>query len=217
MDENENTTPNCTCGMIECVCAQVAPHVEGCRYRRSMLCPVAIACEHGYDVCPECDPCTCPPKGTMPIRLRQTVHNHPPRVNLLGATDPYSDRDSDPDETKRPPYAGRDGRRQRECAASAALIARTNMRITIWDDSEICRRRESTLGMHESGFPGCDPLVLPTPVVPVGGGFGRRAGSLTPSAHDCTYCTPPVTGKLPQFLPQFLLLSQASWLRSEVP
>ncbi len=24
-----------------------------------MECPVGIACEHGWDFCPKCDPCTC--------------------------------------------------------------------------------------------------------------------------------------------------------------
>jgi hypothetical protein len=24
-----------------------------------MRCPVGIECQHGYDVCPTCDPCTC--------------------------------------------------------------------------------------------------------------------------------------------------------------
>lgn len=49
----------CTCGMISCVCELVKPHNEDCRFRNSVLCPVAIECEHGYDVCPKCDPCTC--------------------------------------------------------------------------------------------------------------------------------------------------------------
>ena len=49
----------CTCGMIQCVCKTVKPHKEGCRFRTSVLCPVAVECEHGYDVCPECDSCDC--------------------------------------------------------------------------------------------------------------------------------------------------------------
>lgn len=30
-----------------------------CPMHRAMTCAVAIECEHGYDVCPKCDPCTC--------------------------------------------------------------------------------------------------------------------------------------------------------------
>ena len=34
-------------------------HEEGCKFRRAVVCAVAIECKHGYDVCPTCDPCTC--------------------------------------------------------------------------------------------------------------------------------------------------------------
>lgn len=34
-------------------------HNERCKFRRSATCAVAIECEHGYVVCPICDPCTC--------------------------------------------------------------------------------------------------------------------------------------------------------------
>ena len=34
-------------------------HEKDCKFRRAIECPVAIECEHGYDVCPKCDPCTC--------------------------------------------------------------------------------------------------------------------------------------------------------------
>jgi hypothetical protein len=47
------------CGFICCVCAIRAAHKKGCKYRTSMECPVGIECEHGFDVCPICDPCTC--------------------------------------------------------------------------------------------------------------------------------------------------------------
>jgi hypothetical protein len=49
----------CTCGHIVCVCGVREQHDAKCRFRISMLCPIGIACEHGYDVCPKCDPCTC--------------------------------------------------------------------------------------------------------------------------------------------------------------
>lgn len=34
-------------------------HKEDCPYQKAMSNPVGIECKHGYDVCPECDPCTC--------------------------------------------------------------------------------------------------------------------------------------------------------------
>lgn len=40
------------------VCAIKKAHAPGCTYRRAAE-GVAIACEHGRDVCPTCDPCTC--------------------------------------------------------------------------------------------------------------------------------------------------------------
>lgn len=42
-----------------CVCKIKAHHWPWCKFRNAMACPVAIECEHGYDVCPRCDPCTC--------------------------------------------------------------------------------------------------------------------------------------------------------------
>jgi hypothetical protein len=53
------TEKGCWCGLIACVCAVAARHRPSCRFRVSILCPVGIECEHGYDVCPKCDPCTC--------------------------------------------------------------------------------------------------------------------------------------------------------------
>lgn len=36
-----------------------------------MVCPVGIECDHGYDVCPVCDPCTCssvlPDRKILPV------------------------------------------------------------------------------------------------------------------------------------------------------
>jgi hypothetical protein len=48
----------CTCGHIVCVCHILETHVESCKYRTATT-GVAIECEHGYNVCPKCDPCTC--------------------------------------------------------------------------------------------------------------------------------------------------------------
>lgn len=35
-------------------------HVETCAMRRALSCgSLGVECEHGYDVCPSCDRCTC--------------------------------------------------------------------------------------------------------------------------------------------------------------
>ena len=49
----------CTCGHIACVCGIIEQHHERCKFRRAAAGSVAIECDHGYDVCPICDPCTC--------------------------------------------------------------------------------------------------------------------------------------------------------------
>jgi len=48
-----------TCGHLACVCAILKEHEEGCRFRLAAACAVPIECDHGYDVCPQCDPCSC--------------------------------------------------------------------------------------------------------------------------------------------------------------
>jgi len=51
---------DCDCELISCVCTEARQHKLACRYRKALTCAVAIDCEpHGFDVCPECDPCTC--------------------------------------------------------------------------------------------------------------------------------------------------------------
>lgn len=50
---------NCFCDQIACVCKLVEGHKAKCRFRTSVLCPVAIECDHGRDVCPDCDACNC--------------------------------------------------------------------------------------------------------------------------------------------------------------
>lgn len=49
----------CTCGFISCVCEIRDTHADGCKFRAAALCSIGIECEHGRDVCPICDPCTC--------------------------------------------------------------------------------------------------------------------------------------------------------------
>ena len=48
-----------TCGHIACVCGTQKRHKPKCAFRISATCAVGIECEHGRDVCPICDPCTC--------------------------------------------------------------------------------------------------------------------------------------------------------------
>lgn len=50
---------DCDCDQIACICTKAREHKKTCRYRKSLTCPVPIECEHGFDVCPICDPCTC--------------------------------------------------------------------------------------------------------------------------------------------------------------
>jgi hypothetical protein len=43
-----------------------APHWPGCKWVRAVTCAVPIPCEHGFDACPQCDPCDC----TTPFQAR---------------------------------------------------------------------------------------------------------------------------------------------------
>ncbi len=47
------------CGFLACVCQILLDHEPVCKYLIAACCPVGIACDHGRDVCPQCDPCTC--------------------------------------------------------------------------------------------------------------------------------------------------------------
>jgi hypothetical protein len=52
--------PSCgVCGHFDCICEVKKQHDEDCPFRRAMVCAVGIECEHGREVCPICDPCTC--------------------------------------------------------------------------------------------------------------------------------------------------------------
>lgn len=37
-------------------------HDKKCSFAIANRCAIPVECEHGYDVCPMCDPCTCPEK-----------------------------------------------------------------------------------------------------------------------------------------------------------
>lgn len=49
-----------TCGHFACVCSIRTQHPDPtCKFRIAATGSIAIECDHGYDVCPKCDPCTC--------------------------------------------------------------------------------------------------------------------------------------------------------------
>lgn len=49
--------------------------LKECRLYKAANCGTPIECEHGYDVCPMCDPCTCGPgQGHKRKRLVRWVH-----------------------------------------------------------------------------------------------------------------------------------------------
>lgn len=54
---------DCDCGLIQCCCEVARRHTKECRFRVSITCAIPIDCVHGYDSCPQCDPCTC---GALP-------------------------------------------------------------------------------------------------------------------------------------------------------
>jgi hypothetical protein len=48
------------CGnLATCTCPVEKQHAEGCRYRTAACLSIELACEHGFQACPICDPCTC--------------------------------------------------------------------------------------------------------------------------------------------------------------
>lgn len=48
------------CGnLVACTCRIEQQHKKNCRYRRAACLSVELACDHGLQACPKCDPCTC--------------------------------------------------------------------------------------------------------------------------------------------------------------
>lgn len=48
------------CGnLASCTCDVAAKHKPDCRFRRAAELSVELACAHGFQACPQCDPCTC--------------------------------------------------------------------------------------------------------------------------------------------------------------
>lgn len=57
------------CGnLVECTCDAEKKHKEDCRYLAAMRLSVELECEHGFQACPECDPCDCGAGGEVPVR-----------------------------------------------------------------------------------------------------------------------------------------------------
>lgn len=44
-------------------------HAPSCAFRAALACRFRIACPHGLDACPDCDPCTCRPAAAGSERL----------------------------------------------------------------------------------------------------------------------------------------------------
>lgn len=45
--------------LVNCVCQVLQQHNPGCRFRVAAGLSFELACEHGFQACPICDPCTC--------------------------------------------------------------------------------------------------------------------------------------------------------------
>lgn len=56
---NDDGTACKKCQHFACVCAVLFLHDVRCPFRTAVACAVAVECEHGRDICPQCDPCTC--------------------------------------------------------------------------------------------------------------------------------------------------------------
>lgn len=58
----------CPCGnLVSCTCQIETQHAKNCRYRRAATLPFDLECEHGFQACPVCDPCTCGELNLSPI------------------------------------------------------------------------------------------------------------------------------------------------------
>ena len=59
-----------TCGVIKegCICALNTKHKADCRFLRAARLGVELACCHGFQACPLCDPCSCGAGETKGVR-----------------------------------------------------------------------------------------------------------------------------------------------------
>ena len=57
------------CGnFCTCTCSIEKKHKKSCRYRVAASLSVELACDHGLQACPECDPCDCGAGAEVPVR-----------------------------------------------------------------------------------------------------------------------------------------------------
>lgn len=57
------------CGnLVACTCDLAKSHKAGCDYLRAATLGLELACEHGFQACPKCDPCTCGVDGLRGVR-----------------------------------------------------------------------------------------------------------------------------------------------------
>lgn len=58
--KHEQGTPCSGCGnYCTCTCVLEDKHRPGCRFLMAAMLSVEIACDHGFQACPICDPCDC--------------------------------------------------------------------------------------------------------------------------------------------------------------
>lgn len=66
---SEATLGCAVCGnLVSCTCGIERTHAGDCRYARAARLSVEIACKHGFQACPICDPCTCGVGATQGVR-----------------------------------------------------------------------------------------------------------------------------------------------------
>lgn len=57
------------CGnLVTCTCKLAVKHKPKCRYFRAAQLGIELACEHGLQACPKCDPCSCGAGETKGVR-----------------------------------------------------------------------------------------------------------------------------------------------------
>lgn len=55
--------------LVTCICTLKEQHKPNCRYLIVAGLSVEIPCDHGYQACPTCDPCTCGSEAPLvPVR-----------------------------------------------------------------------------------------------------------------------------------------------------
>jgi len=64
MNTGLNVQVGCAlCGnLAACICGLRERHDPSCRFLRAASLSIELECTHGYQACPECDPCDCHPR-----------------------------------------------------------------------------------------------------------------------------------------------------------